>query len=101
MTDQIYRGCNWLSCAYSAAYCVRMHRTQIQLEDGQWRAVNRVAGQRGVSAAQVIRDALERTLPAEVDQRRDRAVASIGGFRSGRGDVSVHHDDHLADAFAG
>lgn len=78
-----------------------MHRTQIQLEDGQWQAINRVADQRGVSAAQVIRDALDRALPAEVDQRRERAVASIGGFRSGRGDVSVRHDDHLADAFAG
>ena len=78
-----------------------MHRTQIQLEDGQWQTVNRVAEQRGVSAAQVIRDALDRALPAAVDQRRERAVASIGGFRSGRGDVSVRHDDHLADAFAG
>lgn len=78
-----------------------MHRTQIQLDDEQWRAVNRVAGQRGVSAAQVIRDALDQALPAEVDQRRERAVDSIGGFHSGRGDVSVRHDDHLADAFAG
>ena len=78
-----------------------MHRTQIQLDDGQWRAVNRVAGQRGVSAAQVIREALDRVLPGEDDQRRERAVASIGGFRSGRADVSVRHDDHLADAFAG
>lgn len=78
-----------------------MHRTQIQLEDGQWRAVNRVAGQRGVSAAQVIREALDQALPPEGDRRRERAVAAIGGFRSGRGDVSVRHDDHLADAFAG
>ena len=77
-----------------------MHRTQIQLADDQWRAVNRVAGARGVSAAQVIRDALDRALPAERDQRRERAVTSIGGFRSGRSDVAAHHDDHLADAFS-
>lgn len=77
-----------------------MHRTQIQLEDDQWRAVARAASERGVSAAQVIRDAVDRALPSGGAGRRERAVASIGGFRSGRSDVAEHHDDHLIDAFS-
>jgi hypothetical protein len=30
---------------------------------------------------------------------RSRAIAAIGGFRSGRADVSTKHDEHLAEAF--
>lgn len=76
-----------------------MHRTQIQLDDDQWRAVTRVAAERGVSAAQVIRDAVDRQLPGDRAERRARAVAAVGAFRSGRADVAERHDDHLADAF--
>lgn len=36
--------------------------------------------------------------PAE--ERRKRALAAAGRFHSGLSDLSVRHDDHLADAFA-
>jgi hypothetical protein len=51
--------------------------------------------------AALIRDAVDRTygLNTTDDARWQRALASIGGFRSGRSDVSEHHDDLLADAF--
>lgn len=76
-----------------------MHRTQIQLEDEQWQAVARAAAERGVSSAQVIRDAVDRMVPTYGAGRRARAVGAIGGFRSGHADVAQQHDEHLADAF--
>jgi hypothetical protein len=52
--------------------------------------------------AALIRDAIERTYPgtASEDTAWERALDSIGGFSSGRRDISTLHDDHLADAFA-
>lgn len=35
----------------------------------------------------------------EQGEARRRAIASVGGYRSGRGDVSAKHDDHLSEAF--
>ena len=49
--------------------------------------------------AQVIHDAVDRQLPGDRAERRARAVAAVGAFRSGRADVAERHDDHLADAF--
>jgi hypothetical protein len=76
-------------------------RTQVQLSDQQSRALKATAAARGVSIAEVIRQALDQHLGAQVgESRRQRAIRAIGGYRSGRHDVSVRHDDHLADAFA-
>ncbi|HZI39294.1 MAG TPA: CopG family transcriptional regulator, partial [Acidimicrobiia bacterium] len=59
------------------------------------------ADERGVSMAELIREAVDRhVLAGSTDSRRHRAVAAIGGFRSGRRDVSTAHDEHLVDAFA-
>jgi len=51
--------------------------------------------------AELIRQAVDRFVSSsDIDpRRRERAVASIGGFRSGRRDVSERHDDQLADAY--
>jgi predicted DNA-binding protein len=77
-----------------------MVRTQIQLTDEQSRRLRRIAAQRGVSMAELIRDAVDRQLEqAPTDQARARAVSAVGGFHSGRADVSTRHDDHLTDAF--
>ncbi|MDP8943934.1 MAG: ribbon-helix-helix domain-containing protein [Actinomycetota bacterium] len=77
-----------------------MVRTQIQLTDGQAAGLKRLAVERGVSMAALIREAVDRTL-AEGDMaaRHRRALAVAGKFRSGRSDVSERHDDYLADAF--
>jgi predicted DNA-binding protein len=78
-----------------------MIRTQVQLTDEQARGLKRVAAERGVSIALVIREAVERHLvevtPAD---RRQRAAAAIGGFHSGLHDVSEAHDDHLIDTYS-
>lgn len=77
-----------------------MIRTQVQLSEEQARALKDTATARGVSIAEVIRQALDEHLGHQAGQfRRQRAIRAIGGYRSGRHDVSVRHDDHLADAF--
>lgn len=78
-----------------------MIRTQIQLTPAQFEQLKRRAAADGISMAAEIRRALDRHLKqgSEDVLVRNRAVASIGGFRSGRVDVSIKHDDHLAEAF--
>jgi hypothetical protein len=78
-----------------------MERTQISLSSAQARELRRLARQRKVSMAALIRDAVDRqygTASSE-DVRWERALASIGGFRSGVSETSEHHDEALADAF--
>lgn len=80
-----------------------MIRTQISLTEDQARRLRRVASRRGVSMAAVIRDAIDRVIPASSDeqiQRIDRALALAGKFDSGLSDVSERHDDYLAEALA-
>jgi Arc/MetJ-type ribon-helix-helix transcriptional regulator len=78
-----------------------MIRTQVQLSDEQSRALKETAASRGVSIAEVIRQALDQHLGGQAgESRRLRAIRAIGGYRSGRHDVSERHDDDLADAFA-
>lgn len=78
-----------------------MIRTQVQLSDEQSRALKETAAARGISIAEVIRQALDQHLGGEArESRRERAIRAIGGYRSGRHDVSVRHDDDVADAFA-
>ncbi len=78
-----------------------MVRTQVQLTEGQARAVKRLAAERDVSMAEVVRDAVDSYVDRQgADARRRRAIRAIGGFQSGHTDVSVRHDDHVVDAFA-
>jgi predicted DNA-binding ribbon-helix-helix protein len=78
-----------------------MIRTQIQLTDEQVRRLKTLATERGVSVAELIRQAVDRHVAAGVtaSARRERAISGIGGFRSGLTDVSERHDEHLASAY--
>ena len=78
-----------------------MERTQISLTSGQARELRRLARKRKTSMAALIRDAVDRTYGVEAgeDGRWQRALASVGGFRSDRSDVSERHDDLLPDAY--
>jgi Arc/MetJ-type ribon-helix-helix transcriptional regulator len=79
-----------------------MVRTQIQLTEEQAAGLKRLAAERGVSMAEVVRDAVEQALAAdEIAARRARALAVVGKFRDreGKTDVAERHDDYLAEAF--
>lgn len=75
-----------------------MVRTQIQLTDEQAARLRRIAAERGVSMAAVIREAVESVgLGGSDDVRWERAMSAVGCGSSGRGDVAAEHDRHLAE----
>lgn len=78
-----------------------VERTQISLTEEQARRLRRLAERRGTSMAALIRDAVDRAYPPPGvgDDRWEKALAAVGGFRSGQTDAGVEHDRELADAF--
>jgi uncharacterized protein with von Willebrand factor type A (vWA) domain len=77
-----------------------MVRTQIQLTEDQARQLKAAAAVRGVSMAQLIREAVDQALIASSDDARWRlALTAVGAFRSDGADVAVNHDKYLAEAF--
>jgi hypothetical protein len=79
-----------------------MVRTQIQLSEDEADAVKRLARERSVSMASVIRAAIDvyvrRESGLSLDERWERSLAGIGGFHSGTSDLSARHDDEFAAA---
>ena len=81
-----------------------MVRTQIQLSEEQATKVKRIAASRGVSMAEVIRDAVAGAIQSHAgtasEERRKRALAIAGKFRSGKRDVSKKPDAYLAEVWS-
>jgi len=78
-----------------------MVRTQIQLTEEQARRVRKMAGELGISGAELIRRTLDEVLAkSPQDQRRRmRALGIVGIARSGTGDLSSRHDDYLREVY--
>ena len=81
-----------------------MIRTQIRLTDEQARSVKRLAVERQVSMATVIREGVDLLLrsaeaAATDDERIERAISVAGQFRAGGGDGATQHDAHLQEAY--
>jgi hypothetical protein len=80
-----------------------MVRTQIQLTRAQIEALKSRAAQEGRSLAGLIRAAVDEILnqPGKPDpaERRRRALAAIGRYRSAPRDLSRRHDRYLAEAY--
>jgi hypothetical protein len=75
---------------------MHMQRVQIQLTDTQFRELEQRAESTGRPIAALVREAVDAWVAADVRRRRiDRAVAAIGGFRSGLGDLAENHDRYL------
>jgi hypothetical protein len=81
-----------------------MIRTQIQLTEDQAAQLRAMAARLDVSLSEMVRRLVAqagRSMPGPTEEEdRARALAVIGRFASGRGDVSTDHDRHLAEAFA-
>jgi hypothetical protein len=82
-----------------------MIRTQIQLEENQVAALQKLASERRQSVAQLIRTSVDLFVQREAGagqaDRLERAKSVIGKFSSASPDVSRLHDAHLADAYGG
>ena len=80
-----------------------MIRTQIQLPESQVVTLKQLAALQHTSMAELIRRAVDLfTTSIEsgaITERKQRAMAAAGRFRSGSPDVSTRHDDYLAEAF--
>jgi Arc/MetJ-type ribon-helix-helix transcriptional regulator len=80
-----------------------MIRTQIQLTEEQSAEIKRLAAERSLSMAEVIRqgldDYLQRTATVRPEERIRRAIEAAGQFGSGMSDVSARHNEHLAEAY--
>ena len=80
-----------------------MVRTQIQLPERQAAALKKMAAQRQVSMAELIRGAVDALIRSggavDGEERKRRALAAVGKYGSGRRDVSRDHDKHLGEAF--
>jgi hypothetical protein len=61
--------------------------------------LKRVAHERHVSMASVIRDVVDSVIEeADHDAKVERAIAAIGGFIDGEPDAARNHDRYLEDA---
>ena len=77
-----------------------MGRTQIHLTEEQAHALREVASRRGLSLAELIRQAVERLLEEDERKRRwQRALSVIGRYSSGHSDISEEHDRFLAEDY--
>ncbi len=80
-----------------------MVRTQIQLTEDQAETLKRIAAERHVSIAGLIRQAVDSIISAggttSVEEKRKRALNIVGKFSSGKRDISDRHDVFLEEAF--
>ena len=80
-----------------------MIRTQIQLTENQAARLKAVAARRGISMAEVIRQAVDAAVTSaddrDPDARYEQARRIAGRYRSGSSDVSSRHDDYLAGSY--
>lgn len=78
-----------------------MVRTQISLTEEQMGRLRAEARRRRVPIAAIVREAVERAVPADPGDRRagfQQALSAVGRFDSGSGDVSARHDEIAGDA---
>ncbi len=80
-----------------------MERTQISLEPEQAERLRRIARERGVSMAHLIREAVDAAYGADAPGSREalwaRAWTAVECGRSGLGDVAEDHDLYLDEIY--
>jgi Arc/MetJ-type ribon-helix-helix transcriptional regulator len=78
-------------------------RTQVQLTEKQAEVLRRLAHERRISMAALVREAVDRMIERDDDreERWRRALSVVGKYRDKEGatDVAVNHDKYLAEAY--
>jgi hypothetical protein len=81
-------------------YHLAVRRIPIGLTDSQHARLGREAARRRVSVGALVREAVDATFPDELEARRaarERSLAVLGAFDSGRSDISERHDEVLGE----
>ena len=83
-----------------------MVRTQIQLQDDQYRDLRRWSQRLGISLSEAVRRCVAERIATEAhtptyEERVKKVLALAGKYRDqeNRPDVAERHDDYLADAY--
>ena len=80
-----------------------MLRTQVQLTQAQIHTLKRLATDRGVSMAELIRQSVDLFVRSaglvDYGQQRSRAISASGRFHSGSSNIAATHDEYLDEAF--
>ena len=83
-----------------------MIRTQIQLEEKQYKCLKEMAAEYNVSMATLIRQSVDKFIATEAKPSREelkkKALAMAGKYQDidGATDVSINHDKYLAEIYA-
>jgi len=78
-----------------------MIRTQVQFTEEQAQRLRRVAAERGISMAALVRELVDEAIRDPRSACIARASAAVGRFGSGVTTVSSDHDAELEEAFRG
>lgn len=80
-----------------------MIRTQIQLQEDQMNALKKIAAEKQISLAELIRKAVDTVIKSgavpDYEERRKRAIDIAGKFSSGNTDIALRHDEYLAKTY--
>jgi predicted DNA-binding ribbon-helix-helix protein len=81
-----------------------MERTQISLEHEQAERLRRLARERGVSMAHLVREAVDRTYGSALASPTraelwERALSAVSSGASGLADVAESHDAYLDEIY--
>ena len=80
-----------------------MIRTQVQLTENQFDFLKKAAAENNTSIAEIVRLSINNYIKAtshvDKDERKRRALAAAGRFKSAISDLALEHDKHLAEAF--
>lgn len=79
-----------------------MIRTQVQLEDEQYKSLKEMASLQHVSISAMVRKAVDQLLLVRKPGRESlyrEALQVAGKYKADYDDVAVEHDQYLAEAF--
>lgn len=86
--------------------------TQILLTENQARVLEQIAAEQGTTVTELIRQSIDdmirhrtdisggKQIDADREERRRRALSVVGAFSSSVDDLSINHDQYLAEAYA-
>jgi hypothetical protein len=80
-----------------------MYRTQIQIREDQSKKLKEMAAEYNISVAELIRQSIDLLIESNYElttaEKRKRAEAIIGIYKSDVTDLSTNHDAYLAEIY--